>query len=135
MRRHWYALLVLPIVLWPATPLAADKAADREAERDFRQYCGQCHGHDGRGQGPNAYRLATRPADLTLISRRRGGVFPTMELAAYIDGRAEYLESGPRSMPAWGRHFSAEFGDGVVSEELAKGKLLRIVDYLRSIQR
>ena len=118
------ALLSAPVVAGPG-----------DGERDYLRYCSRCHGHDGTGNGPLAGKLDPRPADLTRIAARRDGGFPVRELADIIDGRARVMEQGEREMPAWGRHFSAEFGDGVLSEELAKGKLLGIIDYLRSLQR
>ena len=115
--------------------MACIATAAADGATDYRHHCSRCHGEQGRGDGPLAGQLDPAPPDLTRIAQRRGGRFPTRELADIIDGRAAIMAQGPRVMPAWGRHFSAEFGDGVLSEELAKGKLIGIVDYLRSIQR
>lgn len=127
-----WPLFVLMLCLPGFTTWAAP--ADQGAT-DYQRYCSRCHGHDGFGDGPLASHLDPAPADLTRIKRRREGRFPARELAEIIDGRARIMHEGARSMPAWGRHFSEEFGDGVLSEELGKGKLFGIIEYLRRIQR
>ena len=37
----------------------------------FDLYCASCHGRQGRGDGPTAASLRTRPADLTLLAREQ----------------------------------------------------------------
>jgi mono/diheme cytochrome c family protein len=53
---------------------------------DFRRYCAQCHGMDGTGDGPVAAALKKKPANLTLLSKNNGGVFPEKEVRDFIDG-------------------------------------------------
>jgi mono/diheme cytochrome c family protein len=38
----------------------------------FKQYCATCHGSGGRGDGPVASALLTRPTDLTRFAFRAG---------------------------------------------------------------
>ena len=101
----------------------------------FAKYCSACHGMEGRGNGPVASALVTPPADLTRIASRRGGQFPLSEIAATIDGRAEVRAHGNRAMPVWGEQFSAQVGGGSLGDEVVRGNLLVIMQYLRSIQR
>ena len=89
----------------------------------------------GRGRGPVASALRTPPADLTQIAKRRGGAFPTAEIAAYIDGRAEVQAHGSRDMPVWGERFSEQVGGGSLGEEVLRGNLLVLMQYLQSLQR
>ena len=100
----------------------------------FVQYCGACHGLDGRGHGPAAPALHTPPADLTRIAQRHGGHFPDAEVAAQIDGRAMVAAHGSRDMPVWGLRFGEKFGGEGVGEEAVRGHLLVLIDYLKSIQ-
>ncbi len=37
----------------------------REGRRDYRKYCVQCHGYNGRGDGPSARALEPPPRDHT----------------------------------------------------------------------
>jgi mono/diheme cytochrome c family protein len=103
-------------------------------EQYFRQYCGACHGIDGRGNGPVASMLRTPPPDLTRITQRHGGHFPDAEITAQIDGRAVVPAHGSREMPVWGLHFGEKFGGESVGEEAVRGHLLVLIEYLKSIQ-
>ncbi len=102
--------------------------------RYYERYCSACHGMDGRGQGPVASILRTPPADLTQIARRRGGQFPAAEISTYIDGRADVQAHGSRDMPIWGERFSDQVGVGSLGEEVVRGNLLVLIEYLQSLQ-
>jgi mono/diheme cytochrome c family protein len=101
----------------------------------FQQYCASCHGLSGRGDGPVAPALASPPADLTRIAQRRGGAFPDGEIARFIDGRFEVAAHGSREMPIWGRRFGDAIPESAVAEEIVRGRILTLVEYLKSIQR
>ena len=107
---------------------------------DFRQYCAQCHGKDGTGEGPVAPALKKKPANLTLLSRNNGGVFPEDEVRDFIDGSKMAEGHGTRDMPIWGYAFmyrrSSHTGAGgaPLTEAEVKHKIGRLVDYVKSIQ-
>jgi mono/diheme cytochrome c family protein len=101
----------------------------------FVRYCAACHGSDGRGAGPAAAALKTAPADLTRIAARRGGEFPAGEIARFIDGRFAVAAHGTREMPVWGERFGERVPEAGVSEEIVRGRILVLVEYLKSIQR
>ncbi|MCJ7568338.1 MAG: c-type cytochrome [Anaerolineales bacterium] len=46
-------------------PLADDPSAIASGNEAYTALCSQCHGEDGRGQGPDAARLNPLPADFT----------------------------------------------------------------------
>ena len=100
----------------------------------FARYCSSCHGLTGRGDGPTAAALRTRPADLTAIAKRRNGAFPTGEIAKFIDGRFEYPAHGSREMPVWGTRFGSDVPDSETGESIARGNIASLVEYLKSIQ-
>jgi Cytochrome c len=100
----------------------------------FQRYCTSCHGMSGRGDGPAAASLRTRPADLTAIAKRRGGEFPTGEIAQFIDGRFAVPAHGSREMPVWGERFGADVADAGVGESIARGNIASLVEYLKSLQ-
>jgi len=93
-----------------------------------------CHGMTGHGDGPVASALRTPPADLTRIAQRHGGHFPVAEIAAYIDGRTVVPAHGSREMPIWGERFGEMVGGGSLGEEVVRGNLLVLIEYLQSIQ-
>jgi hypothetical protein len=43
---------------------------------EYLSSCADCHGPDGKGTGPLASKLKTKPADLTIIAKKNNGVFP-----------------------------------------------------------
>jgi len=100
----------------------------------FRQYCASCHGLDAAGGGPVARALRTPPADLTRIAARRGGSFPDGDVAAFIDGRFELDAHGTREMPIWGRRLAEPIADDTTGDEVARGRIQILVEYLKSIQ-
>lgn len=100
----------------------------------FQQYCASCHGSDARGTGPAAGALKVRPADLTHIAARRDGQFPDGEIARFIDGRFAPEAHGSREMPVWGERFGERVPEAGVSEEIVRGQIVVLVEYLRSIQ-
>jgi len=142
----WTALGILA-VLW-ATSAGAEPPAPRAAEpterpgnlmsslaeQHFARYCASCHGTGGRGDGPAASALSKPPADLTRIAARRAGVFPAGEIAATIDGRFELPAHGSRDMPIWGRRLAEPIAEDAQGDEVARGRIDLLVEYLQSIQ-
>ena len=101
---------------------------------DFLRLCASCHGASARGDGPAASSLKVPPADLTRIAARRGGDFPASEVTAYIDGRKHAAAHGSREMPVWGLILARPVHEHASGEEVLRGRLLVLVEYLRSIQ-
>ncbi len=112
-----------------ADPLLAEMGAET-----YQQYCTACHGLSGKGDGPAAPSLIVHPADLTRIAERRGGVFPSGEIAKYIDGRFDVTAHGTREMPVWGEHLGAGIPEAGLAEAIVRGKVATLVEYLKSIQ-
>ncbi len=128
------ALLVTPIA-GQAQSGATDEAVKArigKGRTSFRLYCRSSHGDNATGDGSVAELLKVPPADLTLISARRDGVFPDEEVSSMIDGRRGVQGHGNRDMPIWGDAFkiTAETQDEAVVEE----KITQLVSYLKSIQ-
>ena len=118
---------------WPS-PTAQDIAAGKA---DFVKHCAPCHGENGQGHGPEVDVIpGIKPADLTRISIRNGGVFPRNEIADTIDGRKLIPSHKRFDMPFWGVNFQEEgkeFSPG--SEAKASHRIEAIVDYIETIQR
>ncbi|WP_372623300.1 c-type cytochrome [Falsiroseomonas sp.] len=103
----------------------------------YRTACAQCHGNDGKGGGPVAHLLATKPSDLTTLARRNNGAFPFFRVGQIIDGREDIALHGGREMPFWGDMFGFEAGDRfgtTVREVYVQGRIYELVLYLNSIQ-
>ena len=78
--------------------------------------------------------LKVGPADLTRIAARREGSFPDGEVARFIDGRFAPQAHGTREMPVWGARFGERIPEAGISEEIVRGRILVLVEYLLSIQ-
>jgi len=129
----WWLLLALPLAAQEPPPIPGQTMS--AGQQYFLRYCSACHGQTGRGDGPVAAAMSTPPADLTRIAQRRGGHFPVAEIAAFIDGRTALPAHGSREMPIWGERFGEMGGGGSVGEEVVRGNLLILIEYLRNIQR
>ena len=101
----------------------------------YQQYCASCHGSGGEGNGPVAPALKEFPADLTKIAARRDGKFPEADIARWIDGRFDVVAHGTREMPVWGRKFADHIAEGTETDEVVRGRVLTIVEYLKTIQK
>lgn len=101
----------------------------------YQMNCGACHGLTARGGGPAAKALKTPPPDLTKIAARRNGQYDIGELSQFVDGRFTPQSHGSREMPIWGADFSRSTGGGMVGDEITRGRILALLEYLRTLQR
>lgn len=97
----------------------------------FKAYCAVCHGIDAKGNGPMAKSLRTAPPDLTRISARNGGSFPSARVRNVISGEeALGAGHGTREMPIWGPIFSQIGRD----QNLGLVRIDSLARYLESLQ-
>ena len=97
----------------------------------YRSYCASCHGTDAKGTGPVAASLNVKPADLTRLSRKRGGTYPALAVQAVIRGDSSALSHGSKQMPVWGHLFwSASQGD----QPEVQLRLANLTDYIETLQ-
>lgn len=128
-------ILIFIGALWSASGSWAE-ATVGEGKGLFDQYCAVCHGFDAKGGGAAAASLGTKPADLTGMAARRGGVWPMLEVMSIIDGYTK--QQNPREdMPiipeiTTGRLMDFDTGNGLVTSVPAR--LVALVNYLESIQ-
>ncbi len=94
----------------------------------YRANCLNCHGDQGKGDGPLAELLKVPPTDLTQIKRRNNGRFPEDTVYHLIEGSREVRGHGMREMPIWGNAFRKS--DGAMSDD----RIYQIVQYLKTIQ-
>lgn len=124
----------------PPPPTPAPVVTDMSTElrqrvtgrETFRTYCATCHGTAARGDGPLASNMRRKPADLTEIAKRNGGLFPSDMVFRTIDGRQPVRGHGGADMPVWGDTFmkSREGGDADSVRETIES----LVRYLESLQ-
>ena len=125
---------------WIVLPLALAACVEKEkvptGAEDFATFCSACHGLSGKGDGDMAAELDRKPADLTRISARNGGVFPGTKVMAkiwgYTGGR-----NGETPMPQFGPLLQGELvpydgGDGIQTPTPVR--LVQIAEYLKALQ-
>ena len=84
----------------------------------------------------------TRPANLTILAKKNGGVFPSRRVHEIIDGRQEVAAHGPRTMPIWGMFFQVDVPDvpdeatGITNyrETTVSDRIQALIDYLKTLQ-
>jgi hypothetical protein len=134
---------------------AAGWAEDDAGKAKYLSNCATCHGTDGKGKGPRSSKLRSKPADLTVLSKRNNGVFPVSAVYESIDGRNVTGSHGAREMPIWGcRHtpsplsstkapkrkvyklesYESHLDLSCDPEDVIANRILSVVEYLRRIQ-
>ena len=132
--------LVLPFVIGTAAVLALAAClppgeAQTTGASDFADLCAPCHGPTGVGDGPMAADMTVKPADLTGLKARNGGVFPLARVMSKIWGYSE--GAVPSMMPEFGPLLDSptvlvDVGDGIQTP--TPERLIDLADYLQSVQ-
>jgi mono/diheme cytochrome c family protein len=84
----------------PAKPTSASSGQEM-----YTSYCAVCHGKDGKGGGPAADALKVPPSDLTILTKKNNGKYPSLHVATVIRGEADLPAHGNKEMPVWGPLF------------------------------
>ena len=115
----------------PITRTSATSGAEM-----YKEYCAACHGPNGKGDGPAASAFKTPPADLTTLTKRRGGNFPDTYVVTVLEnGVQEAKAHGSKDMPVWGPLFGSISGGGrSVAAPEVKLRISNMSDYLKSLQ-
>ncbi len=111
-------------------------SAEDSGKQDYLKNCAGCHGTDGKGKGPDLYVVpGIQPADLTMLAKENGGVFPFQATEDAIDGRKGIPSHKRFDMPFWGvtmqeqgKEFTPE------SDARVKARIDALVHYIESIQ-
>lgn len=115
--------------------LTGPAVADVVGEREYMVACAGCHGESALGDGPFADLLNIETPSLVGLSQANGGTFPFEAVLMTIDGRDNLRPHGS-PMPIWGERFqaSATSQRGETADMVARGRILSLISYLRSIQ-
>ena len=124
-RRHALLLVVLS-----AVPVSAGEQPGRAL---YLRYCASCHGRQGRGDGPVAPALGEKPTDLTQLAATHGEEFPLQAVVDAIDGTRTVRAHGVSEMPVWGEVLRPDSASPQ-QKLVARGKIVAIAEYLRSLQ-
>lgn len=105
----------------------------------FIKSCAVCHGADGKGEGAILDFLKKKPSDLTLISKKNGGIFPQALIYEKIRDPQSLRAHGSAEMPVWGAMFSEEIMNAYGYLDTGRcnavqGRILELVFYIGNIQ-
>jgi len=129
--RFAFMLLLLTIVF------TARPAAAQSGKQDYDAYCAECHGDDGKGNGPTTQTIpmSPPPPDLTILAKKNGGKFPFDEVVEIVDGRKNIPSHERIQMPFLGttlqqsgKEFTPE------SDAAVKRRIDAMARYVESLQ-
>lgn len=120
--------------------LAPQANAISLGEFEYRNSCAQCHGNTGAGDGPVGAFLRSVPANLTMIQKNNGGIFPVTQIYSVIEGDATVDLHG-RDMPLWGNRYRVRVATDPEdsfsppeTELYVRTRILSLIEYLATIQ-
>lgn len=148
MMNRWIAPIALAIAGALALPLptnAQQKPGDGKRQKfdfgkmEYESKCASCHGLKGKGDGPVARSLATRPSDLSKLAATNGSVLPVNSMYAMIVGEKSIPAHGQRDMPVWGTIYNREaerhlFETPQDNEAYVRGRILFLIEYINRLQ-
>lgn len=106
-----------------ATPIERGKTI-------YLERCAVCHGDRGRGNGPAAPALRTRPTNLAKL-RKRNGIFPADRVEGSIKGTTPVVAHGATGMMVWGAFFLA---DANGNQAGADARIRDVMAFIESFQ-
>ena len=142
------ALAAIAVFISEASVRAQDSGNGRDV---YAENCAACHGADATGKSAKGDALKVKPADLTRLARRNGGVFSPSAVYAMID-RRKALSVHPNSeMPIWGcrrappgggrtqaskqKSFDSFFDLSCDAEAVIQKRIRDVVEYLKLLQK
>jgi mono/diheme cytochrome c family protein len=129
---------VLPALACVAVSVAAlPQPRATLGQREFDNKCAVCHGRDGKGSGPYAEQLKSKPPDLTTMAKRNGGVFPVAQTYAAIEGAGG--GHGSRDMPIWGLDYTIQAAEQLPDlpynqAQFVRTRIMALLEYLNTLQ-
>ena len=101
----------------------------------YIMYCAACHGIKATGDGPAAQALKTRPVDLTLLSERNNGIFPTNHVMSVLQLGVANPAHGSAEMPIWGDLFLSLNSSSRSAPALVRQRVFNLTTYIKQIQK
>lgn len=134
----WLAALVL-LAAGGMVQAQEDVGIQNIGKMEFQKHCAVCHGMSGKGDGPIVEFLKQKPADLTQLRKRNGGVYPQDKVYAWIRDADRIRAHGTQDMPIWGERYSKEIIEQYGEHYSGMGssvqqRILELVFYIGAIQ-
>jgi mono/diheme cytochrome c family protein len=121
-------------VVTTSTPIKNISPAN--GEKMYVTYCAACHGIDGRGTGPAARSLKTKPTDLSVLAKQNNGKFPALHVQQLILAEGPITSShGSKDMPVWqGLFYSLCSGKNMEEAEVHQ-RIVNLANHVATLQR
>ena len=130
--------IVTASIIFVWVGFASAQASPSSAKKDFILHCADCHGVDGKGNGPAVQIIpGFKPVNLTVLNKNNGGQFPREHVQDVIDGRKRLPGhyDADTDMPLWGLTFQPQGNEfSKQSEEKVKARIAALVAYIEGIQ-
>ena len=117
------------------SPVPIQQTSAVSGQQMYRTYCASCRGAKGTGNGPAAAALKIPPTDLTLLSQKNGGVFPSSHVASVLQFGVENPAHGSPEIPIWGNLMLSLHKGNAHPEVDVNMRITNLTDYLKKIQR
>jgi len=115
-----------------AQEVTPDESVLGEGKSDFEWQCSSCHGSDAKGDGPMAKMLIKPPANLTVIAKANGGVFPFWRVYRIIAGKTSVPGHQSFQMPDFWKRFRGDEKEwGFLPPHV---RVLELTHYIESLQ-
>ena len=101
----------------------------------YANYCASCHGAKATGNGPAAPALKTPPPNLTLLSQKNGGVFPTAHIQAVLQMGVASPAHGSSEMPVWGNLLLDLNASSQNDGAMMKQRVYNLTNYLKLVKK
>ena len=118
---------IKPIPIQPTSPASG--------EQMYSTYCAVCHGVKATGNGPAAPAMKIPPPDLTLLSAKNGGVFPTDHISSVLKFGVENPAHGTSQMPIWGDLMGTLHSADPDNATVVHQRIVNLTNYLKQIQK
>jgi mono/diheme cytochrome c family protein len=125
----WAAFAAPQIQRSPTPPLVIKSTTGADL---YQFYCSNCHGSTGRGVSDRTDTIPA-PADLTVLAKSNGGVFPRDRVRSTITfgkGTAGIRAHGTADMPVWGTIFRGLDS----SDSMTEIRIENLVRFVESLQ-
>lgn len=118
--------------------VSAQSANTDFGKREYNANCANCHGLDGKGNGPYSDLLKKSPPNLTTLAKNNGGIFPMDRLYQSITGD-NVQAHGSRDMPIWGMDYRTEAANYYMDskydpEAYVRVRVLALLEYIYRLQ-
>jgi mono/diheme cytochrome c family protein len=101
----------------------------------YTTYCASCHGADGKGNGPAAPALKIPATDLTTLSQKNGGKFPSAHVATVLRFGVENVAHGTAQMPVWGDLMQTLGPPSQAGSSVMHQRISNLTDYIKQMQK